>query len=342
LKAVVLDAFGGPEVLRVREVPQPSPGPDEALIRIRCCGLCHLDLILRSGMRSRVKPPRILGHELGAEVVEVGVNVRDLAPGDRVTSFNFQSCGHCEDCRRGRPSLCRQTQGDIGQTRDGGYAEYAVLLQSNLVKVPDGMPLEHACFGACVYGPPYKAIHQVGRITPGQTVVITGASGGLGLAAIQITKRLGARSIAITSNAGKVQRLKEVGADEVVVSADGAFGDDVRKLTSGRGAHLVVELIGSPTFHGSLRSLAPGGRCAVIGELHGRPVEINLGLLIIKEWELHGVQSASRADLQEILQFMHETGIEPVIWKSRPLEQAAEAHRELANREVIGRVVLVP
>jgi D-arabinose 1-dehydrogenase-like Zn-dependent alcohol dehydrogenase len=88
--------------------------------------------------------------------------------------------------------------------------------------------------------------------------------------------------------------------------------------------------------------LAPGGRCAVIGELHGRPVEINLGLLIIKEWELHGVQSASRADLQEILQFMHETGIEPVIWKSRPLEQAAEAHRELANREVIGRVVLVP
>jgi acryloyl-coenzyme A reductase len=342
MKAVVLDAFGGPEVLLVREVPRPAPGPDEVLIRIRCCGVCHLDLILRSGMRSRVKPPRILGHELAAEVVEVGSNVREWVTGDRVASFNFQSCGHCEDCRRGHPSLCRQTRGDIGQTRDGGYAEYAVLLQSNLVKVPDGMPLEHACFGACVYGPPYKAIRQVGRIQPGQTVVITGASGGLGLAAIQITKRLGARSIAITSSAGKVQRLKEAGADEVVISSDGTFGDEVRKLTDGRGADLVVELIGSPTFHGSLRSLAPGGRVAVIGELHGKPIEINLGLMIIKEWELHGVQSASRAELQEVLQFMHEAGIEPVIWKSLPLEQAAEAHRELANREVVGRILLVP
>jgi NADPH:quinone reductase-like Zn-dependent oxidoreductase len=194
--------------------------------------------------------------------------------------------------------LCRQTYGDIGQTRDGGYAEYAVLLQNNLVKIPDGMLFEHACFGACVYGPPYKAIRQVGRIQPGQTVVITGASGGLGLAAIQIAKRLGARTVAITSNASKVQRLKEVGADDVVISPDGTFGDDVRKLTGGRGADLVVELVGSSTFHGSLRSLAPGGRIAVIGELHGKPVEINLGLVIIKEWEIYGVQSASRADLQ--------------------------------------------
>ena len=235
MKAVVLNAFGGPEVLEYSEVARPVPGPDEVLVRIQCCGVCDLDLILRSGMRSRVKPPRILGHELAGEVIEMGSGVKGFAPGDRVASFNFQACGQCADCRRGRPSLCRQTHGDIGQTRDGGYADYAVLLQSNLVRVPDGMPLEHACFGACVFGPPYKAIRRIGRIQPGQTVVITGASGGLGLAAIQITKRLGARSIAITSSGAKVDRLKEVGADEVVVSADGAFGDEVRRLTGGRG-----------------------------------------------------------------------------------------------------------
>lgn len=342
MKAVVLNEFGGPEVLQVDEVARPVPGPDEVLVRIKCCGVCHLDLILRSGMRSRVKPPRVLGHELAAEVVQVGADVKDLALGDRVTSSNFQACGSCDDCLRGRPSLCRQTHGDIGQTRDGGYAEYSVLLESNLVQLPDGMPFEHACFGACVYGPPYKAIRKVGGIQAGQTVVITGASGGLGLAAIQIVNRLGARSIAITSNASKVERLRELGADDVVVSSDGAFGDEVRRLTGGRGADLVVELIGSPTFHGSLRSLAPGGRMAVIGELHGKPIEINLGLLIIKEFELHGVQSASREDLKEFLQFMHENRIEPVIWKSLPLEQAAEAHRELARREVIGRILLVP
>jgi D-arabinose 1-dehydrogenase-like Zn-dependent alcohol dehydrogenase len=342
MKAVVIDEFGDPGVLRVKEVAGPTPQALEVLVRIGVCGVCHLDLILRSGMRSRVQLPRILGHELAGEVIEVGADVRDFAVGDRVASSNFQACGACADCLRGRPSLCRQTSGDIGQTRDGGYAEYASLLATNLVKVPDGMPLEHACFGACVFGPTYKAIRKIGRLQTGQSVVITGASGGLGLAAIQITKRLGGRSIAITSNASKLQRLKEVGADEVLLSADGAFGNEVRELTGGRGADLVLELVGSPTFAGTLRSLAPGGRCVVIGELHGKPVQINLGLLILKEWEIYGVQSASRADLQEVLGFMQDTGIEPVIWKRFSLEQAAEAHRELEQREVVGRIVLVP
>lgn len=120
------------------------------------------------------------------------------------------------------------------------------------------------------------------------------------------------------------------------------FGDEVRALTNNRGVDLVVELIGSPTFKGTLRSMAPGGRCAVIGELHGKPVEINLGLLIIKEFEFYGIQSANRVELQEILTFMHESQIEPVIWKSLPLSQAAEAHRLLADREALGRIVLVP
>lgn len=342
MKAVVLREFGGPEVLRLEDVPRPAPRPGEVLVQVKCCGVCHLDLIVRRGMRSRVKPPRILGHELAAVVIEVGAGVAGFAPGDRVASFNFQSCGRCADCLRGRPSLCRATQGDIGQTRDGGYAEYASLLAGNLVKLPEGMPFEHACLAACVYSPPYKSIRHVGRIEAGQSVVITGASGGLGMAAIQIVRALRARSIAITSSERKVAQLRALGADEVVVSADGNFGDDVRALTAGRGADLVVELIGSPTFRGSLRSLAPGGRMAVVGELSGTPVEVNLGLVILKEFALTGVQSASREELQEVLAFMHAHRIAPVIAKSLPLAEAAAAHRELADREVVGRVLLVP
>ena len=342
MKAVVVTEFGEPEVLRLQTVRRPVPAPDEAVVQIKCCGVCHLDLILRSGMRSRVKLPRILGHELAAVIVEVGPNVDGFKPGDRVTSFNFQACGSCADCLRGRPSLCRQTQGDIGQTRDGGYAEYAALKISNLVKLPDGMPFESACLAACVFGPPYKAIRHVGNIQPGQTVVITGASGGLGLAAIQITKVLQGRSIAITSSASKAKQLLGLGADEVIVSPGGDFGEEVRKRTGGRGADLVLELIGSPTFYGSMRSLAPGGCMAVIGELHGKPVEINLGLLIIKEFQLRGVQSANRMELQEVLNFMHSHSIHPTIWKTLPLGSAAQAHKELANREALGRMLLVP
>ena len=132
----------------------------------------------------------VMGHEIAGEVVEVGSGVSEFSPGDRVASFNFQSCGRCSACRKGRPSLCRQALGDIGQVRDGGYAEYTVLPRANLVRVPDGLPLEHACLAACAYAPPYKAIRRVGQVRPGQTVVITGASGGLGIAAIQIARPL--------------------------------------------------------------------------------------------------------------------------------------------------------
>lgn len=341
MKAVVLEEFGGPDRLVCTEVVRPAPASNEVLVRVGCCGVCHLDLILRSGMRSRVKLPRILGHELAGEVVEVGLAVTDFVCGDRVASYNFQSCGECEFCLKGRPSLCRKSLGDIGQTRDGGYAEYAVLNGNSLVKIPAGMPYEHACFAACVYGPPYKAIRTLGRIQPGQSVLVTGASGGLGLASIQIAKSIGARVFAVTTSPRKADQLHEVGADEVVIDKDGNFGDEVRARTEGRGVHLAVELTGSPTFKGTLRSLAPGGKCAVIGELHGKPVEINLGLLILKEWEIFGVQSANRVELSEVLHFMAEKRIIPVIEDRLPLENAANAHQRVADRKVVGRILLV-
>ncbi len=342
MKAIQLRAFGGPETLTCEEIAIPAPGPTDVLVKIACCGVCYLDTILRSGMRSRVSLPRILGHELAGEVVSTGSDVVGFNVGDRVTVFNFQACGECPDCLRGRPSLCGFTKGDIGQTRDGGYAEYAVLPASNLVRLPDGMAMEAACFAACVYGPPYKAIRKVGELRQGQAAVVTGASGGLGLAAIQIVRALGARAIAITSSPNKVQLLKEKGASDVVVSADGNFGDDVRSLTGGRGVDLVIELTGSPTFAGTLRSLAPGGRCAVIGELHGKPISLNLGLLIIKEFRIEGVQSASRDELREILDFMQANHLQPEIWQRMPLEEAAVAHRQLHERNAVGRILLVP
>ncbi len=342
MKAVVLHAFGGPEELKVEELPRPTAGPGEALVRVRACGVCHLDLIVRSGMRSRATLPRIIGHELSGEIVEVGPGVKGLSPGDRVASFNFQACGECLWCRRGRSSLCVHLKGDIGQGRDGGYSEYASLPGANLVRIPGALPFEHACLAACCFAPPYKAIRRVGRIRPGESVVVTGASGGLGMAAIQIAKKCGARTIAITASPSKAEQVKAAGADEVIVTREGSFGDEVRNLTGGTGADLVVETVGGPVFSGSLRSLARGGRYVILGELYGKPVEVNLALIILKEWEIYGLQSASRDDLEEILQFMHHTGITPTIWKTMPLDQAAEAHRQLANREAVGRIILTP
>lgn len=342
MKAVVLRAYGGPEELKLEEVPRPTPAAGEVSIRVRACGVCHLDLIVRSGMRSRPKLPLVLGHELSGEIVEVGSAVTDFAPGDRVVSINYQVCGECKWCRIGRVSLCLHPKGEIGQVRQGGYAEYVAIPRVNLVRIPDGLPFEHACLGACCFAPPYKAIRQVGRVRPGETVVVTGASGGLGMAAIQIARFSGARTIGITTSPEKAERLKALGADEVIVNRDGTFGDEVRKLTGGLGADLVVETVGGAVFPGPLRSLARGGRYVIIGELYGKPVEINLALVILKEWEIYGVESASRDDLNEILHFMQRTRLTPTIWKTMPLEAAAEAHRQLTNREAVGRIVLTP
>jgi D-arabinose 1-dehydrogenase-like Zn-dependent alcohol dehydrogenase len=342
MKAVVLRAYGGPEALKLEELPRPTPAPDEALLRVRACGVCHLDMIVRSGMRSRLTLPLVLGHELSGEIVEVGSAMTDFTPGDRVASINYQVCGECKWCRVGRVSLCMHPRGEIGQVRQGGYAEYVAIPRANLVRIPDGLPFEYACLGACCFAPPYKAVRQVGRVRPGETVVVTGASGGLGMAAIQIARVSGARTIAITTSPEKAGRLKALGADEVIVNRDGTFGDDVRRLTDGMGADLVVETVGGAVFPGPLRSLARGGRYVVIGELSGKPVELNLALVILKEWEIYGVESASCDDLNEILHFMHRSGIKPAIWKTMPLDAAAEAHRLLTNREVVGRIVLTP
>jgi D-arabinose 1-dehydrogenase-like Zn-dependent alcohol dehydrogenase len=342
VRAVVLHEYGGPENLRLEEIPRPAPAADEVLVRVQACGVCHLDVIVRSGMRSRAKLPVVLGHEIAGEVVEVGGAVAGFGPGDRVAAITYQACGTCRCCRTGRPSLCLRPKGDVGQVRPGGYADYVSLPQASLVRVPDGLPVDAAALAACCLTPPYKAIRRVARVRPGETVLVTGATGGLGMAAIQIARASAARTIAVTGSPAKAEDLRRLGADEVVVSADGKFGDEVRRLTDGLGADVVVDTVGSAAFPGAIRGLARGGRYVVLGELSGAPVEVNLALVILKEWEIHGVQSASREDLEEVLQFLLRSGLRPVVWKTLPLDAAPDAHRQLGERRAVGRMVLVP
>jgi D-arabinose 1-dehydrogenase-like Zn-dependent alcohol dehydrogenase len=342
LKAVVLREYGGPENLRLEDLPRPAPAAEDVLVRVEACGVCHLDVIVRSGMRSRATLPLVLGHEIAGEVVDAGAAVTGFGQGDRVASITYQACGTCRCCRTGRPSLCREPRGDIGQVRPGGYAEYVSLPQSNLVRVPDGLPADAAALAACCLAPPYKAIRRVARVRPGETVLVTGATGGLGTAAVQIARAAAARTIAVTGSPAKAEPLRRLGADAVVVSPDGKFGDEVRRLTDGLGADVVVDTVGSGAFAGALRGLGRGGRYVVLGELSGTPVEVNLALVILKEWEVYGVQSASREDLEEVMQFLLRSGLRPAVWKTLPLDAVPDAHRQLGERRAVGRMVLVP
>lgn len=342
MKAVVMRQFGGPEVLGVEEVETPRIGPRDVLLKVGACGVCYLDTIVRSGLRSRAKLPLVLGHEIAGEVAEVGAEVAGLSPGDRVTSMVRETCGSCAYCRDGRETLCETTSGTFGIVEDGGYAEFMKVPARALTKLPPEIPFEHAAIFTCVLGTALHAIRNKGQVKPGDTVLVTGAGGGLGIHSIQIARLCGGRVIAVTTSESKADAIREAGADQVVVARDPDFSKEVKRLAGGKGVDVVIENVGSAVFPGSFRSLRPGGRMVFIGELTGTPVPLNPALLILKELHLVGSENATWTELREVVELVRAGRLRPVVSQVLPLEAAADAHRMLLERKSRGRLVLRP
>src|SRR3989454_12392484 len=255
MRAVVMREFGGPETLRVEEVPAPQPASlreRDVLIRVRAVGVCYHDIINRSGNLPRTRLPSILGHEIAGEVEAVGSGVQAFRAGDRVATIQRVHCGRCDLCRRGRTTLCKEGV-FFGEEIPGGYARYVVSEEQGLARVPHGIALEEASICACTIGTAIHVARTRGGVQLDETVLITGASGGVGLHAIQVCRLIGARVYAVTSSPAKAARLKEAGADEVIVSPDLKFAAAVRRATGGRGVDAVIEITGALTFDQSMR-----------------------------------------------------------------------------------------
>ena len=340
MKAIRLKAFGAPNALQLEQIDVPRPVDGEVLVEVKACGVCYLDVIVRSGMRSRAKLPLTLGHEIAGIVTEVGPNVHSVKKGDRVASTYRIACGHCRYCRGGHGEICDHRRG-IGEHRDGGYAEYVTLPESVLANVPADVGFEKACVCGCVIGAVYNAVVKSARVRPGETVLVTGAGGGVGAHAVQISQLAGAHVIAITSSEDKVSRIKDLGAHDVLLTPRGSdFSVEVKRLTGGRGAEVVIEGVGSATFSFSFKSLAKGGRLVFVGEISGQPAQFNPALMIYKEAWFTGAQSANSEELTQVLDLVSTGGIRPVIGQVLPLEEAARAHQLLADRANFGRLVL--
>jgi acryloyl-coenzyme A reductase len=340
MKAMRLHAFGAPDVLKLEHVDPPKPADGEVLIAVKACGVCYLDVIVRSGMRSRAKLPLTLGHEVAGVVADTGARVRRFTIGDRVSSTYRISCGYCRYCRGGNDGVCDHRQG-VGEHRDGGYAEYVALPESILAKVPDAVPFEKACVCGCVVGAVYNAVVKMAKVRAGETVLVTGAGGGVGSHSIQVSQVAGARVLAVTSSPDKVDRIRQLGADEVILMQSGVdFSGEAKQLTNGRGAEVVIEAVGSATFPSSFKSLAKAGRLVFVGEVSGQPAHFNPALMIYKECWLTGAQSPNSEELTQVLDLAAAGRIRPVIGEVMPLEDAARAHQLLADRSNFGRVVL--
>lgn len=337
MRAVVLERTGDASELTLREWPDPELRPDEALVRVHAAGVCGRDLIDRRGGFPMMQLPAVLGHELAGEVVATGSAVTLVSKGDRVANLHRPWCGDCHSCVAGRTVECERAWQSFGHTLSGGYAELVAAPERALVKLPDAVSFEDAASLGCTAAVALRALRDVARLTLGETVLVTGASGGVGLMAIQVAKLAGARVLAVTGSERKREAIAAVGADEVIVAGDSGFADQV-----GSRVDVVLELTGSATFRDSLKCLRTSGRLVVIGNIDVGKVSLALGRLILMGHTIAGARSYSRRDLETCLELVERGRLRPVIADRLPLGDARKAHERLEAREVVGRLLLVP
>ncbi len=345
MKAVVVREPGPIEAMVLEEVADPVAGPKDVLIKVEACGVCYHEIVTRNGtFRSGVKMPLILGHEISGEVVEVGSEVPDFKPGDRVAAAQrYHVCGYCTHCRSGREPLCDEQKflGDYGMV--GGYAEYVAIEHDNLAHVPAEVSLAQASIVSCAVGTVLNAIREVGQLHLGERVLVTGAGGGLGMHAIQLARLAGAYVVAATSSPGKAARMRELGADAVVEFERGEdFSAEVLDVTGGEGCSVAIDNVGTPLFHPTRRSLARGGRWLLIGQLTGDFVPFNPAQLFLKDISMLSALSTTRRQLIDCLEFVARGQVQPIVSESFPLSQVHEAHRRVEEGSVAGRLLLRP
>jgi D-arabinose 1-dehydrogenase-like Zn-dependent alcohol dehydrogenase len=342
MQAVVLHQFGSVDHLRLQSVADPRPGPGEVLLRVRACGVCYHDVINRRGSLPRTSVPAILGHEVAGEVVELGPGVTDWKVGDRAATLQRMSCGACPACAGGRSSLCKRDNRFFGEELQGGYAALMVAPVGGIGRVPDGISWEVAATVCCTAGTAVHVVRARGRIQRGETVLVTGASGGVGLQTVQLARLDGAHVIAVTSSDVKARALYNAGAHEVVVSPRLEFAAEVRRITAGEGVQVAIEIVGSATFPHTLKAMAPGGRVVVVGNLESGTIDLNPGLVIVKELEILGAYATTQRELETALALTRAGKLSPFVTEVMPLGDAPRAHVRLENREVAGRLVLCP
>ena len=343
MKAVVMHQRGGPEVLRYEDFPTPEPRPGEALVRVRACGLNHLDVFTRRGEQGRrVKLPHILGIETTGQVAALGEDVTGLQVDDRVISGPGIWCGRCVMCQAGEENMCLERL-IVGVDVHGGYAEYIKLPAYALAPLPDSVSFEQGAVTLIAYGTAWHMQVDRARLGSGETLLVLAAGSGVGMAAVQVGKYLGARVIATASTDEKLDRSREQGADETINYAQQPrFARAVRKLTDGRGADVVFEHVGADTWKDSVAALAIGGRLVSCGSTTGRWGQTDLWGLFAKQATLLGSFSSNQTDFRTVLGLVADGRLSPVIDSVLPLSEAAEGHRRLEARQVFGKIVLRP
>ena len=342
MRALFLKQTGDPPVLEIRDVPIPEPASDQVLVRVTVCGFCHHDRSVMAGiLRRGVAPNVVLGHEISGVVEEIGSQVTSLSAGDHVVNILTEACGSCDRCHTGREHRCRNGQG-IGHGRDGGFAEYTVLTEQSLVRLPEGLDATSSALLACPIGAALQAVQVTAKVKPGETVVVTGAGGGLGSHAIQAAVALGGNVLAVTSSPEKERTLLSLGASEVLSESEIDFADLVMALTEDKGSDVVIDTVGSALYPSTLRSLAQYGRLVFLGEIIGENISLNPVEVIFRDAAILGTSGVSRSTVKQAASMVLNGKIRPILDLEMSLEDANDGYHLITERKPTGRIVLRP
>ncbi|MDE2372455.1 MAG: NADPH:quinone oxidoreductase family protein [Burkholderiales bacterium] len=324
MKALLCRRYGPPGDLVVDEIAVPTPGAGEVLVAVKAAGVNFPDaLIIENKYQIKAQPPFSPGGELAGIVAKVGAGVTRVRPGQAV----------------------------IGFTGWGAFAEMALVPEERLVAMPEGMPFEIAGSFLMTYGTSFHALVDRAELLDGETVLVLGAAGGIGLACVEIAKAMGAKVIAAASSAGKLAVCREHGADETIDYGREDLRSRIKEITGGRGVDVVCDPVGAALAEPALRSMAWRGRYLVLGFAGGEIPRLPLNLPLLKGCSIVGVfwgdllqrePAQAAADLEQLATLWHQGRIRPHIWQRFPLERAAEAIAALVERRVVGKAVIVP
>jgi len=341
MRAAVFSEFGGPQVVEVRKVPVPEPGPGEVRVKVEAAAMNHLDLWVRRGLPIETPMPHIGGSDIAGQVDAVGPGAEGVPVGARV----------CVDPALGYEWYEGQSQGDsfddarmriVGEHTQGGFAEYAVVPAASLLEVPRDFALTDAAAAGLVFVTAWRALVNRGGVRPGERVLITGASGGVGTAAIQIAARAGAHVYAVAGGPEKVRRVKELGAHVAYDRHQVDFSREVWRDTNKAGVHLVLDTVGEAIWPSCLRALAPAGRLVTSGATTGSRGVTEIRLVFWKQLSILGSTMGSPTEYRQVMRLVFEGALRPVVHEVLPLAETRRAHELLESGKVFGKLVITP
>jgi len=340
MKVVRIHQFGGPEVLTYEDVADPQPRKDQVLVRVRACSLNHLDVWVRKGLPG-VKLPHILGSDVAGEIVEVGEYVVGFKAGQRVLLAPMHYCGHCEKCVAGLQNQCRAFT-VLGDGVDGGDCELIAAPAAHAIPIPDLLDFNQAASLPLVFVTAWHMLVGRAGIRPGQTVLVLGASSGVGIAAIQIARLFQCRVITTAGDESKLAKGLELGADYGINHYKQKISEEVRKITNKEGVDIVIEHVGAATWDESVKSLKSGGTLVTCGATTGPIVGIDLRHLFARQLTLLGSYMGTMAELHEVLKHVFAGRLKPVVDRVFPLSELRAAHEYLEKSQMFGKIVVNP